>query len=85
MILRIFLTSLYALLWIYQAIIFISIILSWIPTAYESKIGSMILNVSNWYMRPFRGWLVIGFLDFTPIIGIVIYQYILGIVQQLIM
>lgn len=85
MILNNFLICLYIVLWVYQAVIFISIILSWIPNAYSTKFGNVIYNMSNWYMRPFRGWLVIGFLDFTPIIGVLIYQYILGIVEQLIM
>lgn len=77
MVLNIFLYGLYVLLWIYQAIILISIIMSWIPNAYNTKFGNAIYQISNWYMKPFRGWFVLGILDFTPIIGIGIYQFIL--------
>ena len=84
MILRYFFIGLYALLWAYQAIIFISILLSWIPSAYNTKVGNAIYKSSNWFMGAFRGWLVLGFLDFTPIIGIGIYQFILQILMQFI-
>lgn len=77
MILKIFFIALYALLWAYQGIILISIVLSWIPSAYNTKVGNAIYQASNWYMRAFRGWLVLGFIDFTPIIGIGIYQFIM--------
>lgn len=84
MILRIFLISLYYLLNLYSLIILISIIMSWIPNAYNTKFGNAIYQISNWYMKPFRGWLVLGILDFTPIIGIAIYEFILGIIAQFI-
>ena len=77
MILSIFLISLYILLWLYQGIIFISILISWIPSAFNTKLGMSIYNVSNWYMKPFRGWIELGIFDFTPIIGIAIYQFLL--------
>ena len=79
MILGYFLYGLYILLWLYQALIFISIIMSWIPSLYNTRIGNAIYQASNWYMKPFRGWFVLGVFDFTPIIGIAIYQFILEI------
>ena len=84
MILKYFMIGLYVILSIYQFIILVSIIMSWIPNAYNTKIGNGIYHISNWYMKPFRGWLVLGFLDFTPIIGLGIYQFILQLVGNFI-
>lgn len=84
MILNYFLISLYIILWAFNGIILISIILSWIPSALNTKVGSAIYEVSNWMLRPFRGWLVIGFLDLTPVIGIIILQYVMRIFEQII-
>ena len=85
MILNYILIALYILLWVFSGIIFISIILTWIPGAVTSKVGSIFYEMSNWLLRPFRGWLVIGFLDFTPIIGIVGLQFIMDFIRQIIM
>ncbi len=84
MILNYFLISLYIILWAYHGIIFISIILTWIPNVLNTKVGSAIYGMSNWMLKPFRGWLVIGFLDLTPIIGILILQFIMRIFEQII-
>lgn len=84
MILNYFLIGLYIALWAYHSIILISIILTWIPNALNTKAGSLIYEMSNWMLRPFRGWLIIGFLDLTPVIGILILQYVMRIFEQII-
>lgn len=84
MILYYFMCALYILLCIYEGIILISIIMSWIPNAYNTKVGNAIYQISNWYMKPFRGWLVLGVIDFTPVIGLGIYQFILQFLMQFI-
>ena len=84
MILNYVLIALYILLWVYHLILFISIILTWIPSALNTKVGSVMYEMSNWLLRPFRGWLVIGFLDLTPIIGILGLQFVMRIFEQII-
>ena len=63
----------------YSYIIFASIILTWLPSLYQYKIPRLVRKVADWYMWPFRGFLVIGILDFTPMIGIVLYETIVGL------
>ena len=84
MILNYLLIGLYILLWVYHLILFIGIILTWIPSALNTKVGSVIYEMSNWLLRPFRGWLVIGFLDLTPIIGILGLQFVMRIFENII-
>ena len=84
MILNYILIALYIFLWAFNGIIVISIILSWIPQALNTKVGATVYEISNWMLHPFRGWLVIGFLDFTPIIGIALLQFIMRIFEQII-
>lgn len=84
MILNYVLITLYIILWALNGIIFISIILSWIPPVLNTKVGLMIREVSNWMLYPFRGWLAFGFFDFTTIIGLVLLQFIMRIFEQLI-
>lgn len=65
-------------LYIYSGFMSFDIILSWIPKAYDFKIFQVIHRISDFYMAPFHGALVIGFLDFTPMIGLGIYSFILS-------
>lgn len=60
------------IVWAYDGIICIDIILSWIPNARQYKIPSIIHTVSNWFMEPFNGIITIGFLDLSPLIGFAI-------------
>lgn len=70
--------AIYWTLQVFSWFLGISIILSWIPSLYEYKIFRLIRRVSDWYLRPFRGVLVIGMFDLTPMIGIGIYQFIVS-------
>lgn len=78
-----FLYALYILMSIFDIVIFISIIMTWIPNAFQHKFPIFIRKISDWYMAPFRGWIVLGFLDLTPIIGLLLYNYIMTVVQTL--
>lgn len=64
---------------IFTYIIFASILLTWVPGLYEYKIPRMIRTISDWYMWPFRGFLVLGIIDFTPIIGVVLLETIVSL------
>ena len=65
----------YKALQYYYYILIASILLSWVPDLKRSTIGQFIDKLANPYMRIFRGWIVIGVMDFTPIIGFIFYQY----------
>lgn len=59
--------------YIYDFIILAHIIFSWIPNIYNYKIPRVIGNIGGWFLRPFSGWLVVGPIDLTPIIGFFVY------------
>jgi len=56
----------------------ITILLNWIPGFRNSKIGYYMNKITDFYLGRFRGFIVIGMLDFTPIIGFVIYEFALS-------
>lgn len=75
----------YALYWLmiaYEGFMTISIIMSWIPPLYNTKVFIFFRKGTDFYLRPFRGLLVIGFLDLTPIIGLLIYSFGLNCITQ---
>jgi len=82
--LRLILLGLYFILDIYWWIMIIGIILTWAPGFQNYKIPRIIREVSDWYLAPFHGKIVIGILDFSPIIGFMIYSGILSLVNRVI-
>jgi len=60
---------------IYFYILIAYILLSWITELRNSKFYYYIKLLADPYMRIFRGLLVFGMMDFTPIIGFLLYQY----------
>lgn len=76
-------TILYLIMSIYMAFLSISIFLSWIPALDNYAIFRWIRKIADWYLRPFRGVIVLGSIDFTPWIGIGIYTFIVGLFAQL--
>ncbi len=69
--------GLYYILYGFSSLIFINIILSWFPSVYNYKIFRGLRRLTDTYMEPFQGMLVLGMLDFTPIVGIVVFDLIL--------
>ena len=69
--------GLYYILYGFSSLIFINIILSWFPSVYNYKIFRGLRRLTDTYMEPFHGMLVLGMLDFTPIVGIVVFDLIL--------
>ena len=59
----------------YYYILVASVLLSWIPDLKRSTVGQFIDKLADPYMRIFRGWVVIGVMDFTPIIGFMFYYF----------
>jgi len=74
---------LYIILRAYQGIMLLSIFLSWIPDARSSKIGIFIDRVSDWYLGYFGNFLVIGRIDFTPMLGLILYEFIIQLMWQI--
>ncbi len=76
--------------WIYRALqiyfylIIASILMSWVPELKRTKIGQLIERIVNPFMRIFRGIIVIGMFDFTPMIGIFLYQIGLTYLVQMV-
>lgn len=69
---------LFGLIWflrIYYYIIIAYILLGWIPEIRRSKLYSYLHQITNPYLGIFRGLIVVGMMDFTPIIGLLIYNF----------
>lgn len=79
-----------ALIYVYRALqvyfyfLIASVLLSWLPELRRTKIGKLIDRIASPYMRIFRGVIVIGMFDFTPIIGFLIYNFGLSYFAQMI-
>ncbi|MCK9471301.1 MAG: YggT family protein [Bacilli bacterium] len=68
---------LFILLRTYQGIMVLSIFMSWIPNARSTKIGILVGRASNWYLGYFSNILVFGGIDFTPMIGLILFEYLI--------
>ena len=69
--------SIFLIMWAFSGLIFISILLSWFPMLYNFKLFRAIKRLTDAYMEPFHGILVLGMFDFTPIIGIVLFDLLI--------
>jgi len=78
------LTIVYWMLKVYYWILIAFVLGSWIPELRNTKIYRVIYNLANPYMRLFRGFLVIGMMDFTPILGFMLYSFGLTYLAQMI-
>ncbi len=73
----------YMALQIYFYIMIIYVILTWTPLI-NSQLGRILGRIVNPYLGVFRGWFVLGNIDFTPMIGLLLYQFVLSILGRLI-
>ena len=69
------------ILFIYSGLLGLYIILSWFPNIYQYKFFRGIYYICDWYMRPFHDIIVLGPIDFTPIIGIGIFEFIVSLIS----
>lgn len=67
----------------YGVILGLNILFSWIPFVYNYKIPRILKTMGNWYLGSFRGVLVVGMFDFTTMIGIFLYYFILDAIIYL--
>lgn len=63
------------LLQIYYYLLIATILLSWFPELRQSNWYRSLVQLTQPYLRIFRGLLVFGQLDFTPILGFLLYQF----------
>ena len=70
-----FLIIIYYILQVYYWILIAYVLGSWIPELRKTRIYRVIHQLANPYMRIFRGLLVFGMMDFTPILGFLLYQW----------
>lgn len=59
----------------YYWVLIASVLLSWIPELRNTGLYRIIRGIADPYMRLFRGLLVFGMMDFTPIIGFLLYSW----------
>ena len=78
------LTALYYVLQIYFFILIAFVLLSWVPDIKQTRFYYLLHVLANPYMRLFRGIIVIGAFDFTPIVGFMLYSFGLSAFDQLI-
>ncbi len=78
------LLGLYYLLTGYFYAMILFILLTWFPQARESKLYYYLFLITNPYLRIFRGVLVFGQMDFTPIVGFLLYSFGLQAFGQLV-
>lgn len=72
---QLLLLLLYRVLEIYFYTLIIYVLLSWIPELRQSRFYQMLGTITEPYMRLFRGLIVIGMIDLTPILGFFLFQF----------
>jgi YggT family protein len=77
-----FLYYAYLVLTAYFYIMIAYILLGWIPSVRSSRFYYYLSRIVAPYLGIFRGWFVFGGLDFTPMVGLLLYQFILSIISR---
>jgi uncharacterized protein YggT (Ycf19 family) len=74
----IFILIIYFILQAYLGFMGLNILFSWFPRLYDYKFFRGCRTISDWYLGKFRGIIIFGPLDITPIIGLMLYQFIIS-------
>ena len=69
----------YLVLYFYYFLMIVQILLSWTPLV-GSKFYHLLEKITGPYLNMFRGWIVIGQMDFTPMFGIILFQVLLSFI-----
>lgn len=69
------------ILWVYFYTIFAYILLGWIVEVRRSSFYRALGVVVEPFFRVFRGWLVFGRMDFTPMLGLFLFQILLELLS----
>jgi len=65
----------------YFYLMLIKIILSWTPLV-NTTFYQALDRICEPYLGMFRGWFVFGNIDFTPMVGLLLYQWLLSLMQN---
>jgi uncharacterized protein YggT (Ycf19 family) len=57
------------------------VLLSWTPLR-NSRFYYILGKIVDPYLGIFRGWLVFSNIDFTPMLGLILYQVLLGVIAR---
>jgi uncharacterized protein YggT (Ycf19 family) len=57
------------------------VLLSWTPLR-NSRFYYILSKIVDPYLGIFRGWLVFSNIDFTPMLGLILYQVLLGVIAR---
>ena len=79
-----FLEILYYILNAYWSIMIVGVFLTWVPSLMKYRIFRFIRTMTDWYLKPFQGKIILGMFDFTPILGFMIYSGVLSILYNVI-
>lgn len=78
---QIFLTIAYYVLAAYFYAMIIWILLGW-TSIRNTRFYYRLEKIVSPYLGIFRGWFVISSIDFGPMIGLILYQMVLGVVSR---
>lgn len=78
------LSYLYLALNLYLSFITIVLVLSWIPGITEHRWFAFCQKIADFYIGRFHGLVVFGNLDFTPILGIILFEIFLYFLRYII-
>ena len=67
----------YSFLSLYYYLLIFYIIMSWVPAIRESGFYTLLGVLCDPFFRIFRGWIVFGGMDFTPMVGLILYSTLL--------
>lgn len=68
---------------LYGFLLILYILSSWIPQFRHSRVGEILAQVSEPYLRLFRGIIpLFGGIDFSPILAFVVLRLVQGILNQ---
>ena len=72
-----------SILSLYNIFLIGHIILTWLPFLMKYSFFRLIYKFGGWYIEPFSGVLVLGPIDFTPVIGFIIYDSLIAAIYYL--
>ncbi|QWC00658.1 YggT family protein [Mycoplasmatota bacterium] len=78
---ELFLYYAYLFLRLYFYVMIVYIILSWTPLV-NSRFYLILRRIVDPYLGIFRGWFVLGNIDFTPMLGLLLFQFLLMMIER---
>ncbi len=74
----------YYILNIYFYLLIIYVLLGWIDEVRRSRFYYYYGLITEPFLKIFRGFIVVGNLDFTPMVGLILYQVLLNYLLKVI-